>query len=232
LIFFKKKYIILYYILLKHVGRASLDKWARRSPRKRRANSGPKWLGWAELGPAHTYSYCSHSTCNQTVAEAIDGRSEVGGNLAKEKELLSLAWSGVGEGAGGRNGGGVVCVWRRKKEEENLQREREDLTVAAPIAGEDLGSWGGLAVVYWWRRKVSVGSSTVEDAVEREREKKCAETGKKTGFLAHFGPDFLLPHAMNSTSIYRQWEREILSTQGKTFQPLIRLGRIPTVGSK
>jgi len=66
------------------------------------------------------------------VAEAIDGRSEVGGNLAEEKELLSLAWSGAGGAAGRRNGGGVGCLWRRKKEEENLQREREDLAVAAP----------------------------------------------------------------------------------------------------
>jgi hypothetical protein len=62
--------------------------------------------------------------------------------------------------------------------------------VAATIAGEDLGSWGGLAVVCWWRRKVSVGSSTAEDAVEREREKKCAETGKKLGFLLPFDPIF------------------------------------------
>jgi len=42
--------------------------------------------------------------------------------------------------ARGRNGGGVGCLWRRKKEEENMQREREDLAVAAPIANEDLGS--------------------------------------------------------------------------------------------
>ena len=129
-------------------------------------------------------SYCSRSTCNQTVTEAVDGRSEVGGNLAKEKELLSLAWSGAGGGVGGRNGGGVGCLWRRKKEEENLQREREDLAMAAPIAGEDLGSWGGLAVVFWWRRKVFVGSLTAEDAVEREREKKCAETGKSWFFCS------------------------------------------------
>jgi hypothetical protein len=71
-------------------------------------------------------SYYSRSACNQTVAEAADGQSEVGGNLAEEKELLSLAWREVGRGAGGRNGGGVGYLWRRKKEEEaeeeNLQR--------------------------------------------------------------------------------------------------------------
>ena len=100
-------------------------------------------LRWAEPGPyiwagpnqvrttshvnyfcRNVNSYCSCSACNQTVAEAVDGRSEVGGNLAEKKELLSLAWSGAGGGAGGRNGGGVGCLWRRKKEEENLQRER------------------------------------------------------------------------------------------------------------
>jgi len=35
-----------------------------------------------------------------------------------------------------------------------------------------------------------VGSSTAEDAMEREREKKCAETGKKLGFLLPFDPIF------------------------------------------
>jgi len=51
-------------------------------------------------------------------------------------------------------------------------------------------------------------------------------------FFTIFGPDFLLPQAMKSTSIYKWWKRVILSTQGKNFQPLIRLGRILTVGSK
>jgi hypothetical protein len=37
--------------------------------------------------------------------------------------------------------------------------------------------------------------------------------------LADFGPAFLLPQAMKSTSIYRRWKREILSTLGKTFSP-------------
>jgi hypothetical protein len=84
---------------------------------------------WAESGPTHPHvnyfyrnvnSYCSHSACYQTAVEVVDGRSKVGGNLAEEKEQLSLAWSGAGGGAGGRNGGGVGCLRRRKKEEENL----------------------------------------------------------------------------------------------------------------
>jgi len=51
-----------------------------------------------------------------------------------------------------------------------------------------LGSWGGLAVVCWWRRKVYVGSSTAKDAMEREKEKKCAETGKKLVFWLTLNP--------------------------------------------
>jgi hypothetical protein len=39
--------------------------------------------------------------------------------------------------------------------------------------------------------------------VERERKKKCAETGRKTGFLADFEHDFLLPQAIKPASIYR-----------------------------
>ena len=52
---------------------------------------------------------------------------------------------------------------------------------------------------------------------EAEREKKVAETEKKLIFLANFGPDFLLPQAMKSTSIYRRWKRAILSTLRKNF---------------
>ena len=42
---------------------------------------------------------------------------------------------------------------------------------------------------------------------------------RKTGFLADFGPDFLLFQAMKATSIYRRWKRAILSTLRKTFSP-------------
>jgi hypothetical protein len=35
--------------------------------------------------------------------------------------------------------------------------------------------------------------------------------------LAYFGPDFLLPQAMKSISIYRRWKRAILSTLEKNF---------------
>jgi hypothetical protein len=45
--------------------------------------------------------------------------------------------------------------------------------------------------------------------VERERKKKCAKTGRKTGFLVDFGPEFLLLQAMKYTSIYRRWKRAI-----------------------
>jgi hypothetical protein len=50
--------------------------------------------------------------------------------------------------------------------------------------------------------------------------------------LAYFGPDFLLPQVINGASIYRQWKRVISSNTRENFQPLIRLRKIPTVGSK
>ena len=55
-----------------------------------------------------------------------------------------------------------------------------------------------------------MGSSIAEDAVEREREKKCAETEKNLVFLA----DFLLSQVINGASIYKQWKRVISSTPG------------------
>jgi hypothetical protein len=61
------------------------------------------------------------------------------------------------------------------------------------------------------------GFPTAEDAVERE--KKMCRNRKKAGFLAHFGPDFLLPPTIKSISIYRQWKRAILSIVEKNFNP-------------
>jgi hypothetical protein len=69
------------------------------------------------------------------------------------------------------------------------------------------------------------------DLQKADGERRKMETRGKLFFVI-FGPDVLLHQAMKSTSIYRRWKRAILSTQGKNFQPLIRLGRIPTVGSK
>jgi hypothetical protein len=46
----------------------------------------------------------------------------VGGDLAEEKKLLSLVCREDGRGSGGRNGGEVGCLWRRKKEEEQKKK--------------------------------------------------------------------------------------------------------------
>jgi len=65
-----------------------------------------------------------------------------------------------------------------------------------------------------------------------DRDQEVELMGQRGWFLANFGPDFLLLQAINSASIYRWLKRVILSLQEKNFQPLIKLGRIPTVGSK
>ena len=66
--------------------------------------------------------------------------------------------------------------------------------------------------------KTSDGVLPVVAAVEGERKtEKQRESGRnreEADFLAYFGPDFLLPHAINSASIYRTWKRVISSALG------------------
>jgi len=50
-----------------------------------------------------------------------------------------------------------------------------------------------------------------EERRRNKRRKFAAGIGRKAGFLAYFGPDFLLPQAIKSTSIYRRWKRVISS---------------------
>jgi hypothetical protein len=56
---------------------------------------------------------------------------------------------------------------------------------------------------------------TKEEIRRNRRRKSAAGRGRKAGFLASFGPNFLLSQAIKSTVIYRRWKREILSTLGK-----------------
>jgi hypothetical protein len=110
--------------------------------------------------------------------------------------------------------GGRGSKLKKKNAREGLQR------------GERDRRW--LLVVGWWlcwlpMMKVMVGRPVMRVVVaedhggERKKKKKCAETGRKTGFLADFGPDFLLPQAIKSTFIYRRWKRAILYTIKKHF---------------
>jgi hypothetical protein len=59
--------------------------------------------------------------------------------------------------------------------------------------------------------------------------------GKMAGFLADFGPDFLLPRAIKSTSIYRRWKRAIflqwrkisaLDSDGKDPNRWLKIGMV------
>ena len=74
--------------------------------------------------------------------------------------------------------------------------------------------------------KVVVGGTVarivgVEGAAEKEKAEKDGNKGERLVFFVNFALNFLLPQAMKSTSIYRRWKRAILSSRGKTFQPLI-----------
>jgi len=85
----------------------------------------------------------------------------------------------------------------------------------------------GRPVMTWWWLKTRCRKNE-----KRGKQRESGRNREEADFLAYFGPDFILSQDMKSTSIYRRWKREIFSTQGKTFQPLIRLGRIPTVDLK
>jgi len=69
-----------------------------------------------------------------------------------------------------------------------------------------------------------------EKKEERTRSRK-KNWGGESWFFLIFGPDFLHVQTMKSTPIYRVENGNLVSTWEK-FQPLVRLVRIPTVGSK
>jgi hypothetical protein len=53
-----------------------------------------------------------------------------------------------------------------------------------------------------------------EERRRNRRRKSAAGRGRKAGFLAYFGPNFILHQVINGASIYRQWKRVISSTEG------------------
>ena len=46
---------------------------------------------------------------------------------------------------------------------------------------------------------------------ERERERKTTETGAEGLVFGRFWTDYLFPHAMKCSPIYRRWKKNILS---------------------
>jgi hypothetical protein len=131
--------------------------------------------------------------------------SEVGSGLVVEDERLMAA---LGESFGRRIRCGrkkkLVCRRERKVHGgsrwslggcvgEKLVCRREK-----KVHGGSRWSLGGCVGFMWWSwwwLWLVVGTA------EKEGEKKTAEMGQKGWFLADFGPDFLLSHAMKSTSI-------------------------------
>ncbi|KAJ7010083.1 hypothetical protein NC653_000727 [Populus alba x Populus x berolinensis] len=96
------------------------------------------------------------------------------------------------------------------------RRERESRWLLGGCAGF---LWWSL-YFWWYVGRVCWYSRRRRQLWKRRRDRKknkCAETGRKTGFLADFGPDSPFPQAMKSTSIYRRWKRAILSTLRKNF---------------
>jgi len=64
-----------------------------------------------------------------------------------------------------------------------------------------------------WTVSVSCGRG------RKKKKKNLQKLGEDAGFLADFGPDFLLPQVFNRDSIYRRCKRAIFSILGKMFSP-------------
>jgi len=105
----------------------------------------------------------------------------------------------------------LLQKWERGRNSGCFRRGGGRLVVGIATCG---GASGGEACggPGWW----------LEPRRERGRE-KLHKWGQRGCFSADFGPDFLLPQAMKCNPIYRRWKRAILSSGGKTFQPLIWL---------
>jgi hypothetical protein len=62
---------------------------------------------------------------------------------------------------------------------------------------------------------------------EKEDEEETRLVGKKNGvkanFLANFTPNFIAPQYSKSTSIYKEWKRNILSLSGTNLGPSFKL---------
>jgi hypothetical protein len=49
---------------------------------------------------------------------------------------------------------------------------------------------------------------------EKQKNRESGRNREESDFLAYFGPDFLLPQAIKSISIYMRWKRVISSEMG------------------
>jgi len=147
--------------------------------------------------------------------------------------ILPLVWiwvcreaapPSVGEGERCLQGlQGLKTQWRVKEEGTSCKGEKD-------VHGGLLQTQWWLASVlgkaWWcWLLKAELEEEMVMVLVscgrgrkkKKQKKKICSGKREEGCFLAYFGPNFLLPQTMKSTSIYRRWKKEILSTQGKNL---------------
>jgi len=173
--------------------------------------------GWPEVGGENGggvgWSGCSWKRKKRK--KSLEGRRRRGRRGERRSGFSTTREPSVG--AGERFLWGVQ--WRRKKEEEaeeeNLQRGE-----GRPRGGCAYRRWG-FGFVGRLRRRLFVEeecfcgvSKGWRSSGERERRENVGwkKNRGEADFLAYFGPDFLLPQAIKSTSIYMRWNREISST--------------------
>jgi len=142
---------------------------------------------------------------------------------------MMVGWGGRPE-AGGGNDVGVgwsACNWKRKKRKSAEMRGRRKSRLlllkegvwAAAYGGNDgfhtADGGGGCSRRSWRKKWWWCWLSVAEEERKRSRRiKSAAGKGRKAGFFAYFGPEFLLLQAIKPASIYRRWKRVISSTPG------------------
>jgi len=189
------------------------------------AGSGPYiWAGPHQVRPTRRVNYMqnvnssSRCACNSAVA---DGGEEWKVTLRRDRSCCH--WPGVKwvevlveEMVAWVDCGG--CSWKRKKRKKSAEgrgRRKSRLLLlkegvwAATYGGNDgfhtADGGGGCSRRIWRKKWWRCWFPVAEEERRRSwRRKSAAGRGRKAGFLAYFGPDFLLSQTMKSASIYRR----------------------------
>jgi hypothetical protein len=161
--------------------------------------------------------------------------SEVGGNLAEEKKLLSLAWSEVRGGLVVKDERLMAALvesfgcWSRcgRKKKLVCRGERK-------VHGGSWWSVGGFVGFLWWSWwwRSWLWLWLVAGTAGREREKKTAETGAEGLVFGRLWTPFSSCSGHEMHPYLLEAEEGHFFFNGAKLWPLVWLGSILTVGSK
>jgi hypothetical protein len=94
------------------------------------------------------------------------------------------------------------------------RRERRSRWLITDVVVAGRWSWQSLVVLVAQGRAGGRNGDGAGFLWRKKKEEETEEENLQAGFLASFGPNFLLYQAINSASIYRRCKRVILSAPG------------------